>query len=185
MRNFFNMNFTKIIKDVKDLSLDDLNFDISAFKLPIKIMNKSKNPDPTYAKEGDSGLDLMAYLDEDVNFEQQLIIKPLERVIVPTGIFIELPRGFEAQVRPRSGLAFKNGVTVLNTPGTIDNGFRGEIKVILINFGSEDFIIDNGMKIAQLCICPVATPSTILNIVSVDELSSTDRGESGFGSTGV
>lgn len=132
---------------------------------------------PAYETADSAGLDLPAALLEG----EQLILKAGERALVPTGISMALPHGYEAQVRPRSGLAAKNGVTVLNTPGTIDADYRGEVKVILQNFGAEDFIISRGMRIAQMVIAPV----TQAQLVEVNELDSTERGEGGFGSTGV
>ena len=114
--------------------------------MEVKVINKSSNPLPTYSTEYSSGLDLRANLDND------LVIKPLQRVLVPTGLFIELTEGYEAQIRPRSGLAIKYGITVLNTPGTIDTDYRGEIKIILINLSNEDFTIHHGDKVAQMVI---------------------------------
>ncbi len=130
---------------------------------------------PAYATSHSAGMDLMAAIDQDVT------IKKGERKLVPTGIAIALPDGYEAQIRPRSGLALKNGVTVLNTPGTIDADYRGEIGIILINLGEEDFVISRGMRIAQMIIASYAQAQFTL----VEDLSSTIRGEGGFGSTGV
>lgn len=129
---------------------------------------------PRYATEGSSGMDLVAAITDN------LIIKSGERAIVPTGIAISLPPMYEAQIRPRSGLAAKNGVTVLNTPGTIDNDYRGEIKAILINHGKDDFVIERGMRIAQMIIAKYEQ----FKILEVDSLDATDRGTGGFGSTG-
>jgi dUTP diphosphatase len=131
---------------------------------------------PSYSTVDSSGLDLPAAVSEDI------ILKPLERAIIPTGFKIALPSGCEGQVRPRSGLAAKHGVTVLNTPGTIDADYRGEIKVILINLGQQDFIISRGMRIAQMVIAKVE--KAIINAEMV-ALSETERGERGFGSTGI
>jgi len=128
-----------------------------------------------YATEFSSGLDLIASIDED------MIINPLERILVPTGISIQMPRGFEGQVRSRSGLALKNGISVLNSPGTIDNDYRGEIKVILINLGYEAFTISRGMKIAQLVFCEFHQG----NLEYIEDLDNSHRGEGGFGSTGT
>src|SRR3984957_19408785 len=114
--------------------------------MKIKIINKSKHPLPHYATVASAGFDVRA------NIDTPLVLKPLERILVPTGLFIELPIGSEAQVRPRSGLAFKNGITVLNSPGTIDADYRGEIKVILVNLSQEDFVINDGERIAQVVI---------------------------------
>jgi len=128
---------------------------------------------PAYAHPGDAGMDVRSVVD--------LTIAPGERTLVRTGLVLMLPPNAEAQVRPRSGLALKHGVTVLNTPGTIDSGYRGEVGVILINLGAEPFKVEKGMKIAQLVIAPV----TQAEIVEVSEIDSTDRGAGGFGSTGV
>ncbi len=140
----------------------------------IKIVNKSKYPSPSYATALSAGVDLKANLDEAVT------IGPLERTLVPTGLFIALPAGYEAQVRPRSGLAAKHGITVLNTPGTIDADYRGEIKVILVNLSQEPFEIVPGERIAQMVIARHETAQW----EEVDTLDSTERGEGGFGSTG-
>ncbi len=131
---------------------------------------------PSYQTPGAAGLDLLAALPE----HKSLVIEPGARDRVPTGLSIEIPPGFEAQVRPRSGLAHRHGVTVLNTPGTIDSDYRGEIQVILINFGQEPFIIQRGARIAQLVLARVERAA----LTEVDELDSTERGEGGFGSTG-
>jgi len=143
--------------------------------MQIKIINKSQHELPSYETLASAGMDLRANLSEPIT------LKPLERAIVKTGLFIELPIGFEAQVRPRSGLAVKKGITVLNSPGTVDADYRGEIGVILVNLSSEDFIIENGERIAQLVIAKHERAEWI----SVDVLSETARGEGGFGSTGV
>ena len=143
--------------------------------LPVKIVNRSQHELPAYATPGAAGLDLRANLDAPV------VLKPLERALVPTGLFIELPPGFEAQVRPRSGLAAKHGVTVLNSPGTIDADYRGEVKVIAVNLSNQDFTIENGERIAQLV---VAKHEQVEWVPSV-ELSDSSRGEGGFGSTGT
>lgn len=140
-----------------------------------KIVNKSKNATPTYATVQSAGMDLRA------NLEESVILKPLERAIIPTGLFIELPVGYEAQVRPRSGLAAKHGITVLNTPGTIDADYRGEIKVILINLSNEPFEIENGERIAQMVIAKHET----IQWEEVEVLSDTERGAGGFGHSGV
>lgn len=130
---------------------------------------------PAYATSHSAGMDLMAAINEDI------VLKKQQRILVPTGIAIALPDGFEAQVRPRSGLALKNGVTVLNTPGTIDADYRGEVCVILINLGDEDFVITRGMRIAQMIIAPYIQAQ----FEQVEDLSETSRGKGGFGSTGV
>jgi dUTP pyrophosphatase len=149
-----------------------LNFERMA--LTIKIVNNSNNPLPGYATEGASGMDLRADL------TKPLLLKSLERKLVPTGIFIELPAGYEAQVRPRSGLAIKQGITCLNTPGTIDSDYRGEIKIVLINLSGGDEIINPGDRIAQLVLQKVEK----IAWEEVTILTETARNEGGFGSTG-
>ncbi|MCW8898030.1 MAG: dUTP diphosphatase [Flavobacteriales bacterium] len=140
----------------------------------IKIVNKSNHPLPHYGTEAAAGVDLRA------NIETPITLKPLERTLVKTGLFIELPVGYEAQVRPRSGLAYKNGITVLNSPGTIDADYRGEVGVILVNLSNEPFVIENGERIAQLVIAKHEQAEWEL----VEELAETERGAGGFGSTG-
>lgn len=141
--------------------------------MKIKIINRSKHALPKYQTALSAGMDLYANLDEPIT------LKPLERKLIATGLLIELPQGFEAQVRPRSGLAIKNGITVLNTPGTIDADYRGEIGVILVNLSAESFTVNDGDRIAQMVIAKHET--AIWD--EVDELSETDRGAGGFGST--
>ncbi len=141
----------------------------------INIINKSQHDLPSYETIASAGMDLRA------NITDPITLKPLDRTIVKTGLFIELPIGYEAQVRPRSGLAAKNGVTVLNAPGTVDADYRGEIGVILVNLSNEDFTIQNGERIAQLVIAKHERAEWTV----VQELSETSRGEGGFGSTGV
>jgi dUTP pyrophosphatase len=143
--------------------------------MQIKIINKSQHPLPNYETNASAGLDLRA------NLTESIILKPLERTLVKTGLFIELPIGYEAQVRPRSGLAYKKGITVLNSPGTVDADYRGEIGVILVNLSNEDFVIENGERIAQLIIAKHERAEWQEAI----ELTETSRGEGGFGSTGV
>ncbi|PZW44250.1 dUTP pyrophosphatase [Mesonia algae] len=143
--------------------------------MTIKIINKSSHDLPHYETEASAGMDLRAHL------EDKIILGPLERIIVKTGLFIELPVGYEAQVRPRSGLAAKKGITVLNAPGTIDADYRGEIGVILVNLSKEAFVINDGERIAQL----VIAKHERANWENVEILGETDRGEGGFGSTGV
>ena len=142
--------------------------------MEIKIVNKSSHPLPSYGTEASAGVDLRA------NISEPITLKPLERTLIKTGLFIELPLGYEAQVRPRSGLAYKNGITVLNTPGTIDADYRGEIGVILVNLSNEDFKIENGERVAQMVIAKHEQATWTL----VEELSDTERGIGGFGSTG-
>jgi dUTP pyrophosphatase len=142
--------------------------------MKIKIINKSKHELPSYATFAAAGMDLRA------NLTAPIVLKSLERVLVPTGLFLEIPVGFEAQIRPRSGLAFKNGLTVLNSPGTIDADYRGEVKIILVNLSKEDFIINDGERVAQMVIAKHEQAEWI----EVDELMETNRGAGGFGSTG-
>ena len=141
----------------------------------VQIINKSKHATPNYETNGAAGMDLKA------NIEEAIILKPVERAIIKTGLFIALPIGFEAQVRPRSGLAAKKGITVLNSPGTVDADYRGEIGVILVNLSNEDFVVNDGERIAQLVI---AKHERVV-WQEVDALSETERGSGGFGSTGV
>lgn len=143
--------------------------------MKIKIINKSNHPLPHYETLASAGMDLRASITQDI------ILQPLERTIVKTGLFIELPIGYEAQVRPRSGLAAKKGITVLNAPGTVDADYRGEIGVILVNVSNEPFTIENGERIAQLVIAKHERAEW----GEVDQLSETSRGEGGFGSTGT
>ena len=143
--------------------------------IEIKIINTSQNQNPEYATAGASGFDLRAHLQESI------LLKPMERQLIPTGIFIEIPLGFEGQVRPRSGLAIKHGITCVNSPGTVDSDYRGELKVILINLSNENFLINNGDRIAQMVICKVER--AILK--NTNELEATERGKGGFGHTGI
>lgn len=143
--------------------------------MKVEIVNKSKHELPKYATAGSAGMDIRA------NIEQPIVLKPLERCLVPTGLHIALPEGYEAQIRPRSGLALKKGLTVLNSPGTIDVDFRGEIGVILINLSSEDFTINDGERIAQM----VITRYEQAEWEPVETLDETERGTGGFGHSGV
>jgi dUTP pyrophosphatase len=143
--------------------------------MKVNIINKGHQPLPQYATEQSAGMDLRANLDEPVT------LKPLERRLIPTGLHIALPAGFEAQVRPRSGLALKKGITVLNTPGTIDADYRGEIGVVLINLSQEDFIVNDGERIAQM----VIARHEKADFIEVEVLDETERGEGGYGHTGV
>lgn len=142
--------------------------------MKIKIVNKSHHSLPEYATEHSAGLDLRANLDESVE------LKPLERTLIPTGLYIELPAGYEAQIRPRSGLALKKGITILNSPGTIDADYRGEICVIIINLSNENFVVNDGERICQMIIARHEQAEW----TEVDELIMTERGEGGFGHTG-
>ena len=142
--------------------------------MKVKIRNTSNNPIPKYETEHSAGLDLRADLNEPMN------LKPMERALVPTGLYIELPAGTEGQVRPRSGMAYKKGVTVLNSPGTIDSDYRGELKVILINLSDQDLTIENGDRIAQLVVARYEQ----IQFENAEELSVSERGSGGFGHTG-
>ncbi|MBR5699063.1 MAG: dUTP diphosphatase [Prevotella sp.] len=141
----------------------------------IKVINKGHQPLPQYATPQSAGMDLRA------NLTESIVLKPLERCLVPTGLFIALPEGYEAQVRPRSGLALKKGITVLNAPGTIDADYRGEVGVLLVNLSQEDFVINDGERVAQMIIARHETA----DFIEVAELDETERGAGGYGHTGV
>lgn len=141
----------------------------------VKIINKSHHPLPAYSTACSAGMDLRA------NLEESIVLRPLQRVLIPTGLFMALPEGYEAQVRPRSGLALKHGITVLNTPGTIDADYRGEIGVILVNLSQDDFVVNDGERIAQLVVARYEQAE----FVAVEALDETVRGEGGFGHSGV
>ena len=143
--------------------------------MKIKIINKSKHELPSYSTDGSAGMDLRA------NIDASIVLKSLERTLVATGLFLEIPLGYEAQIRPRSGLAFKNGLTVLNSPGTIDADYRGEIKVILVNLSNQEFVINDGERVAQMVIAKHEQAEW----VEVEQLIDTDRGAGGFGHTGT
>ena len=143
--------------------------------LEVKIINRGHQPLPSYATEQSAGMDIRANIDEPI------VLKPMQRQIVKTGFFMALPPGYEAQVRPRSGLALKHGITVLNSPGTIDSDYRGEVGVLLINLGDKDFVINDGERIAQMVIAKHETVSFVLT----EELDETERGAGGYGHTGV
>ena len=143
--------------------------------IPIKIINKSEHELPSYQTTASAGMDLRA------NNEGSIVLKPLERAIIPTGIYIELPVGYEAQIRPRSGLAAKKGISLVNSPGTIDADYRGEIGVILVNLSNEPFTVEKGERIAQMVIAKHEQAEWVM----VDELGQSERGAGGFGSTGV
>lgn len=142
--------------------------------MKIAIVNRSKHPLPAYATPLSAGMDIRANLDEPV------LLKPLQRALIPTGLFVELPDGFEAQIRPRSGLALKKGITVLNSPGTIDADYRGEVGVILVNLSQDDFLVEDGERICQM----VIAAHVQARWEEVDELGDTERGAGGFGHTG-
>jgi len=143
--------------------------------LDIKVVNRGHQPLPAYATAQSAGMDLRANLDESI------VLHPLEHRLIPTGLFISLPEGYEAQVRPRSGLAFKHGITVLNAPGTIDADYRGEIGVLLVNLSNTDFVVNDGERIAQMVIARHEQG----NFIEVDQLDETERGTGGYGHTGV
>lgn len=143
--------------------------------MKVKVVNKSNNVLPAYETKNSAGMDLRAYLPDG-----SVTLQPMQRALIPTGLYIEIPEGYEGQVRPRSGLAFKHGITVLNTPGTIDADYRGELKQILINLSDEPFVINNGDRIAQI----VFARCEQAEMVEVEELSETERGAGGFGHTG-
>ena len=143
--------------------------------MTVKIVNKSDNNLPAYETASSAGMDLRAYLPEG-----PITLKPMQRMLIPTGLFMEIPEGYEGQVRPRSGLAIKSGITVLNTPGTIDADYRGEVKIILINLSDTDFTINSGDRIAQI----IFARCEQMEVVNVETLSETERGAGGFGHTG-
>lgn len=165
-------------------TLDILNNEISVAQqkesstIKIKFINKSTNEDPKFAYEGDSGFDLRA------DIEESLVLNPGERALIPTGLYFELVKGLELQVRPRSGLSIKNGITVLNSPGTVDSHYRGEVKIPLINLGQEPFKIVKGDRIAQAVIAPVYGEGKI-NLLKTDTINETSRGSGGFNSSGI
>ena len=142
--------------------------------MQINIINKSNNPLPAYETSGSAGMDLRAFIEEEI------VLKPLDRKLIATGLFIELPEGYEAQLRPRSGLAFKHGISLPNTPATIDSDYRGEIKIALINLSNENFTVKSGERIAQMIIAKHEKAE----LIQVETLNETKRGEGGFGSTG-
>lgn len=148
---------------------------IFAVMIKVRIINKGHHQLPEYATPQSAGMDLRA------NIEEPIILKPMQRMLVSTGLFMALPAGYEAQVRPRSGLALKHGITVLNTPGTIDADYRGEVKVLLVNFSDTDFVINDGERIAQMVIAKHETA----DFIEVEELDETERGAGGYGHTGI
>ncbi len=142
--------------------------------MKVKIVNRSKHACPSYATMLSAGMDIFA------NLDQPVLLKPLERALIPTGLFIELPEGFEAQIRPRSGLALKKGITVLNSPGTVDADYRGEIGVILVNLSNDDFLVNDGERICQM----IVSRHEKVEWIETDLLNGTERGSGGFGHTG-
>ena len=143
--------------------------------IKVKLINKSNNPNPYYETNGSAGVDLRAFTEEDI------VIKPMERKLIHTGLYMQIPEGYEGSVRPRSGLALKKGITVLNTPGVVDEDYRGEVCVILINLSNEDFVVKNGERIAQMLFKKVERAA----FAEVKELDETERGDGGFGHTGT
>lgn len=166
----FEDNINKLMSEFNSTT------NLKSHKLNIKFINNSDNENPVYAKEGDSGFDLRA--------NEGGTLKPMERKLVSTGLYFELPDGYEMQIRPRSGLAYKNGITVLNTPGTVDTGYRGEIKVLLINLSDESFTWKKGERIAQAVIAPRIS-SDFGELIEIQEITESERGSAGFGSTGT
>ena len=164
-----------IAESIKGYDGDNTN---KSNKITINFINKSSNKNPVYAKEGDSGFDLRANLIESVT------LKPMERKLIGTGLYFELPVGYDMEIRSRSGMSLKHGIIVLNTPGTIDLNFRGEVGIILINLGQENFTINPGDRIAQGLI-RLSTTNSSIDLLEVNQITDTDRGSDGFGSTGV
>jgi dUTP pyrophosphatase len=184
----FDSSFAKDLRELDELNalmsqietLDNKNLfdlDINDFKIRTKFTNNSNNPDPEYAKIGDSGFDLRAFISEPIT------LKPLERKLIPTGLRFELSQNTELQVRPRSGMALKYGISVLNTPGTVDEGYRGDVGIIAVNLSNEVYTIQPGERIAQGVIVNVIGQG-ISDLSKVNNLSETERGEGGFGSSG-
>jgi dUTP pyrophosphatase len=165
----------KLAESVQEYDNKKVNEPVKT-KVKINYINKSENKNPVYAKEGDSGFDLRA--------NEGGSLKPLERKLVGTGLYFELPDGYELQIRPRSGLAYKNGITVLNSPGTVDTGYRGEIKVLLVNISNEEFTWERGERIAQGVVAHRIS-SDYGDLIEVMEINESERGEGGFGSTGT
>ena len=175
--NETDVELESYINQLKNMYSESEEIAMSLVETTTKFINNSNNPDPTYAKEGDSGFDLRAYIDEPVT------LKPLERKLIPTGLKFELSPNTELQVRPRSGMALKHGISVLNTPGTVDEGYRGDVGIIAVNLSNEDYTIQPGERIAQAVIMNVIG-HRVSNLEKVETLTETERGEGGFGSTG-
>jgi dUTP pyrophosphatase len=155
---------------------------LSKTLVPLKFINLSDNPDPSFEKDGDSGFDLRANISNQLGNMETIVPGTIK--LIPTGIFVEVPKGYEVQVRSRSGLALKRSVMVLNSPGTVDSGYRGEVCIILANLGKNNFEVKHGERIAQGVVCPVIGEGS-LDLIKVKTLSNSERNESGFGSTGV
>jgi dUTP pyrophosphatase len=166
-----DVDYSETIKELEKISEKSDNY------MKIYYKNTSNNKNPIYEHNDDSGFDLRADIDTSVT------LKPLERKLIPTGLYFELPPNTELQVRPRSGMALKHGITVLNTPGTVDSNYRGEVGIILVNLSNEPFTINSGDRVAQAVIMNVINPN-FSTLINKDDLSTTDRGENGFGSTG-
>lgn len=170
--NTLNDELAGMEQELKNMMTEEVSNNIS-----LGFKNLSNNQDPEYVYEGDSGFDLRA------NLASPVTLKPLERHLVPTGLYFQIPEGYEIQVRPRSGLAAKQGISVLNTPGTVDQGYTGEVKVILVNLSNDKVTIEHGERVAQAVLCPVLTKRNT-TLTKLNNITSTDRGEGGFGSTG-
>ena len=175
--NETDVELESYINQLKNMYGESEEIAMSLVKTTTNFINNSNNPDPTYAKEGDSGFDLRAYIDEPVT------LKPLERKLIPTGLKFELSPNTELQVRPRSGMALKHGISVLNTPGTVDEGYRGDVGIIAVNLSNEDYTIQPGERIAQAVIMNVIGQG-LSNLEKVETLSETERGDTGYGSSG-
>ncbi len=173
-----DLELNQYVEELKKVyDLDEKSTETYEYKVTTKFINNSNNEDPTYAKEGDSGFDLRAFIDEPVT------LKPLERKLIPTGLKFELSPNTELQVRPRSGMALKHGISVLNTPGTVDEGYRGDVGIIAVNLSNEDYTIQPGERIAQAVIMNVIG-HRLSNLEKVENLTETERGDTGYGSSG-
>ena len=173
-----DLELNQYVEELKKVyDLDEKSTENYEYKVTTKFINNSNNEDPTYAKEGDSGFDLRAFI------EEPLTLKPLERKLIPTGLKFELSPNTELQVRPRSGMALKHGISVLNTPGTVDEGYRGDVGIITVNLSNEDYTIQPGERIAQAVIMNVVG-HRLSNLEKVDNLTETERGDTGYGSSG-
>jgi len=173
-----DLELNQYVEELKKVyDLDENPTETYEYKVTTKFINNSNNEDPTYAKEGDSGFDLRAFIDEPVT------LKPLERKLIPTGLKFELSPNTELQVRPRSGMALKHGISVLNTPGTVDEGYRGDVGIIAVNLSNEDYTIQPGERIAQAVIMNVVG-HRLSNLEKVENLTETERGDTGYGSSG-
>ena len=173
-----DLELNQYVEELKKIyDLDEKSTENYEYKVTTKFINNSNNEDPTYAKEGDSGFDLRAFI------EEPLTLKPLERKLIPTGLKFELSPNTELQVRPRSGMALKHGISVLNTPGTVDEGYRGDVGIITVNLSNEDYTIQPGERIAQAVIMNVVG-HRLSNLEKVDNLTETERGDTGYGSSG-